>query len=233
MNHMSDEDEFGGEYILSDEDAQFMEEQFPKVVNDVPTKIQCILYENNSMDAKILSNIKTYADYSVNISKTHYTVSVDDLKKIIYSPQFNKELLKYKSYAYEDVHPHVTTLYFLDNIIKNWTGLEEIVFFLSKDRIYNRTKNQIIDFAYTILEGRLNLTNLTENEDFSAQILYELDIDYDFKNNKSKTFRSNKILKMFEVLSIEDPKYNNFVTRAEFTLSNKFESEDPLIWLTH
>lgn len=137
---------------------------------DIPTKIEITLYRYNYLDNLIISAVKESANPKFS-SRARIIVSKTEFGKILKrSRVISREIEKFSNVDPEYVTANnVNTIFFINNIMKMYTNLQEIIVNISTERTYSRLveteDRSIIGFAHRFLECRIDLTQYLEKSE--------------------------------------------------------------------
>jgi hypothetical protein len=130
-----------------------------------PLILEIYLYKNNYKDRILISELKEKA-HMVRIpdqEKSSFFVRVEDVVDVLYS-SFRKDLQEFENTSEKALVKNVTSVYFLDNMIKSFEHLKYFKVNVSDSQVYSRLQKDTITFDYRVIHSRINFPSFCTEE---------------------------------------------------------------------
>jgi len=153
---------------------------------------------------------------------------------------FKRELLKIRAISFDLIHKDANSLYFLDQILKDFDKLKWIKITLSKTRNFSRavnigdSSNKQIKYSFKIVKATLRLNNILSQEDIESINPVLLKTNLISKQRPYNQLPATSILTALDIAlntyDISDEQADA-LARILDTLSFKMESDNPDVLL--
>ncbi len=123
-----------------------------------PLILEIFLFKNNYKDRILISELKKRAQ-TVKIpgqESNSFFVDIYDMQEIIYS-RFSKDIQDFDSTPDQSLNKSVTSIFFIDSMMKGFSSLKYFKINVSDSSIYTRQSNDRIVFDYRVIHSRINL----------------------------------------------------------------------------
>jgi hypothetical protein len=132
-----------------------------------PLILEIYLYKNNYKDRLLISALKEKA-YMVRMSDVvddddSFFVRVEDVDYIL-RENFIKDIKQFESTPEKSLSNLVTSIYFIDSMIKSFGMLKYFKVNVSKSEVYTRKSKDIISFDFKVIHSRLYLPGFCTKE---------------------------------------------------------------------
>ena len=130
-----------------------------------PLILEICLYKNNYVDRLLITELKQKA-HTVTIpgmDNSSFFVKIDDIEMIL-NNRFKKDLQNFDATPYNTLNQSVTSVYFLDSIIKAFGTIKYFRINISDSSIYTRKTKDTISFDYRIIHSRIDLAEVCSDE---------------------------------------------------------------------
>ena len=123
-----------------------------------PLILEIYLYTNNYKDRLLISELKSKAQTIKipGIDDTSFFVKVDDMYDILHD-KFRKDLRDFDSTPYDTLNGSVTSIYFIESIMRAFHKMKYFRINVSDSQIYTRKVNDKISFDYRVIHSRVDL----------------------------------------------------------------------------
>lgn len=139
-----------------------------EITNGVdPLILEIYLYKNNYKDRLLISALKEKA-YVVRMSETieeddSFFVRVEDVHYIL-RENFKKDIKQFDSTPEKSLSNLVTSIYFIDSMIKSFGMLKYFKVNISKSEFYTRKSKDVISFDFRVIHSRLHMPSFCTDE---------------------------------------------------------------------
>ena len=130
-----------------------------------PLILEIYLYNNNYKDRLLITELKERA-HTVRIpglDDTSFFVKVDDMYDILHT-KFKKDLVDFDSTPYDALNQSVTSIFFIDNMIRSFSKMRYFRINVSESQIYSRKIKDSISFDYRIIHTKVDLSSICAPE---------------------------------------------------------------------
>lgn len=134
-----------------------------------PIILEIFLYNNNYKDRILISEIKEKAQ-TIRIPDSEdssFFVKVDDMWSIL-NDKFKKDIKNFESTPKENLSSSITSIFFIDSMMKTFDSLKYFKIKVSDSEIYTRKNKDVIHFGYRILHSKVDLTEVLSDEDLEV-----------------------------------------------------------------
>jgi len=200
--------------------------------------IDVTLYKFNHYDNLIWTKCLNQLDYT-QYSQDSILVTPYQLKTLLHL-NFKRELLKIRAISFDLIHKDANSLYFLDQILKDFDKLKWIKITLSKTRNFSRavnigdSANKQIKYSFKIVKATLRLNNILSQEDIESINPVLLKTNLISKQRPYNQLPATSILTALDIAlntyDISDEQADA-LARILDTLSFKMESDNPDVLL--
>jgi len=134
--------------------------------------IDITLYKFNHYDNLIWTKCLNQLDYT-QYNEDSILVTPFQLRTLL-DRNFKRDLLKIRAISYELIHKDANSLYFLDQILKDFDKLKWIKITLSKTRNFSRavnisdSTNKQIKYSFKIVKATLRLNEILSQDDIES-----------------------------------------------------------------
>ena len=129
-----------------------------------PLVIEVVMYKNNLVDNRILSEVRRNARINqVGNSHANFYVPVADMRDIL-NEKFQTDLEQLSGLTQEQLSKRVNSAFFLHNVVSSFTNLRFIKFNVSDQKNYTRKNEEGITFDYKILHAKIDLPELLDSK---------------------------------------------------------------------
>jgi hypothetical protein len=132
-----------------------------------PLILEIYLYKSNYKDRLLISALKEKA-YMVRMSDIEenddsFFVRVEDVHYIL-RENFRKDIKQFESTPEKSLSNLVTSIYFIDSMIKSFGMLKYFKVNVSKSEVYTRKTKDVISFEFKVIHSRLHLPSFCTEE---------------------------------------------------------------------
>jgi len=130
-----------------------------------PLILEIYLYKNNYKDRVLISELKKRAQV-VKIpgqEGNSFFVGVEDMQEILYT-RFVKDLNDFDSTPTDSLNLSVTSIFFIDSMMKGFSSLKYFKINVSDSSVYTRKSKDRIIFDYRIIHSKINLPRICTPE---------------------------------------------------------------------
>lgn len=154
-----------------------------------PIIIECTLYKYNSKDAQIIDYIKTHSEYISYSGNSNSLVADIECISEMLSTVFVKEVEFFNGLNADQLGDNVTSVYFLDNIIRTYPSVRFLAINVSNKRAYSRfvKETNMINFEYSIKHTRIDLPYLVSKQELIDLKSFLTDVGVFAESKVSKT----------------------------------------------
>ena len=126
-----------------------------------PLVLEIFLYKNNYKDRLLISELKEKAQTIKipGLENGSFFVKTGDIIDIL-NTKFKKDLDNFESTPSENLNQSVTSIYFIDSIIKAFELVKYFRINVSESEIYSRKAKDSISFEFRILHSKIDLTSI-------------------------------------------------------------------------
>jgi len=141
------------------------EDEITNVVD--PLILEIYLYKSNYKDRLLISALKEKA-YMIRMSEMieeddSFFVRVDDVNYIL-RENFKKDIKQFDSTPEKSLSNLVTSIYFIDSMIKSFSMLKYFKVNVSKSEVYTRKSKDMIAFEFKVIHSRLHMPSFCTDE---------------------------------------------------------------------
>ena len=201
----------------------------------IPTHISFTLYKNDHIDSIIITRVLNECENLSNEDGV-YTIDITAFKKaILSSTRLKNEVDKMKLVGKRE---KFNSINFLWTIFDSLINVELVSFKISTDKEYSRIINvngqELVNFQYKIIEGKLDLSKLLtidELDEFNISLI-ESEI---LSNNHldRQAFFYIETVKFLDLITNFDINFNiNTVDTILDAIDPKLEEDNPLLLVT-
>lgn len=206
-----------------------------------PLILEIYLYKNNYKDRILISELKKRAQV-VKIpghEGNSFFVNVDDMQEVLYN-KFLKDLNNFDSTPENSLNISVTSIFFIDSMIKGFSALKYFKINVSDSEVYTRKSKDMITFDYRVIHSRVNLPKICTPEflDVCKRILIYTGIYKPTIFDKKPYIETSAKNLMFAIREYEaqiDSEENieelNNIINFKSIFGTKLENDDSLILL--
>lgn len=124
------------------------------IVSVEPVIVKVFLYRNNYKDRLLIGALRPYF-----FSDNH--VMATDLRQVL-TEEFSKEISQVGSFPKEHVHNRVTSPFFLDQMLREYTNVKYFHVQILPDELYSRRGDDgFVSFDHRIVYSRIDLSTLS------------------------------------------------------------------------
>ena len=144
------------------------EEEQMAFISD-PLIVEIFLYSNNYKDRLLIGELKERANLVKigDVSENAFFVQTLELEHILHTT-FRKDISNFASTSSNEINSSVTSVYFIDNILRTFPNLKYIKVNISDSQIYSRKVEDKIIFDYKIIHSKIDLANILTDADLFA-----------------------------------------------------------------
>jgi len=201
-----------------------------------PLILEIFLYQNNYKDRILLSEMKKRAQLVKmgNEDSNSFFVRIEDIEDILLT-SFIRDINNFDSTSKLD-STSVTSIYFIDNIIKSYRYLKYFKVNVSDSEVYSRKSENKIVFDYRIIHSRIDLPSVLTPEDLIEvqQMLKDAKI-YEINPFDLKPYFEMTVKDLFYHLNNYamdlDPESDEFhlIVGLKALIGPKMEIDDPVV----
>jgi hypothetical protein len=201
-----------------------------------PLILEIYLYKNNYKDRILISELKEKA-HTVRIPEmegTCFFVRVEDVISIL-NTSFKKDIKNFGSISEKSLSNNVTSIYFIDNMIKSFESIKYFKVNVSNSEVYTRLNKDTITFDYKIIHSRINFPSFCTpeflekcKEIFQKIGVYKRDI---FDKAPYFEIMSNDLIDKLVIYSqgLTDGEEMIYVENILMLLGSKVEKDNPIL----
>lgn len=141
-------------------------EESDMITNAVdPLILEIYLYTNNYKDRLLISELKSKAQTIKipGLDEASFFVKADDMYDILHD-KFRKDLRDFDSTPYDTLNGSVTSIYFIESIMRSFQKMKYFRINVSDSQIYTRKVNDKISFDYRVIHSRVDLPVICTSE---------------------------------------------------------------------
>jgi|NOAtaT_7_FD_contig_31_1443303_length_2364_multi_4_in_0_out_0_3 hypothetical protein len=142
------------------------EEDDDMITNAIdPLILEIYLYKNNYKDRILISELKEKAQVVriPNQETSSFFVRVEDVVDVLHD-SFGKDLKEFEGTSQKALVQNVTSVYFIDNMIKSFEHLKYFKVNVSDSQVYSRLQKDTITFDYKVIHSRINFPSFCTEE---------------------------------------------------------------------
>jgi hypothetical protein len=130
-----------------------------------PLILEIYLFKNNYKDRLLISALKekAYTVKSPDPEDGSFFVRVEDVNSIL-NENFKKDIKQFESTPEKSLSNTVTSIYFIDSMIKTFSLLKYFKINVSDSEVYTRKSKDIITFDYRVIHSRIHLPSFCTPE---------------------------------------------------------------------
>ena len=129
-----------------------------------PLVIEIVMYKNNLVDNRILSEVRRNARINqVGSSHANFYIPAADMKDIL-RDKFQNDLEQLSGLTQEQLSKRVNSAFFLHNVVTSFPNLRFIKFNVSDQNNYTRKTEEGITFDYKILHAKIDLPEVFDSK---------------------------------------------------------------------
>lgn len=201
-----------------------------------PLILEIYLYKNNYKDRILISELRESAQVVKlpYLENNSFFVRVEDVNSVLQT-SFKKDIMGFETISEKSLSNNVTSIYFIDNMIKNFKSLKYFKINVSNSENYTRLEKNNIVFDYKVIHSRINFPSFCAPEflEKCKQIfkligLYKRDV-FDRSPYFETTANDliDKLIRHMETLTDEEEMI--YVESILSVLGSKIEKDDPLL----
>lgn len=201
-----------------------------------PLILEIYLYKSNYKDRLLISALKEKA-YMVRMSELmdddSFFVRVEDVHYIL-RENFKKDIKQFESTPEKSLCNLVTSIYFIDSMIKSFGMLKYFKVNVSKSEVYTRKSKDIITFEFKVIHSRLHLPSFC-SEEFLEKCQYIFRKIGFYKNDRFdktpyfETTATEFIDKLIQYTHNIDEEEAVYVDNILSILGSKIEKDNPVL----
>jgi hypothetical protein len=202
-----------------------------------PLILEIYLYNNNYKDRLLISELKEKAHTITvpGIAENAFFVKADDMMDILVT-KFKKDLSEFESTPYDHLKDTVTSIYFIDNMLRSFDAIKYFRINVSDSQVYSRKGKDSISFDYKIIHSRVDLPSICTPEYLQnvKRILTRVGFISKDSFEKSPYFESSarEIISRLRSYSNDlepESEEHQYVTNLIFIFGNKLEKDNSIV----
>jgi len=202
-----------------------------------PLILEIFLFKNNYKDRLLISALKekVHVVKVEGLNDNSFYVKVEDVYQILHE-NFKKDIQDFDSTPIHSLSTSVTSIYFIDSMIQNFSKLKYFKINVSNSEVYTRKSNDFISFDYRVIHSKLDLPSFCSLEfiDICKQIFSIINVYKSTTFKKDPYFEiyaSDLIMKLSDHLETldEESEELHYVNILISILGPKLEKDNPLL----
>lgn len=213
---------------------EFNDDMITNVID--PLILEIYLYKNNYKDRILISELKEKAHLvklDSDISNSFF-VRVEDVISVL-NTTFRKDIRGFESLTGKSLSDNVTSIYFIDNMIKEFGTLKYFKINVSNSEVYTRINKDSIYFDFRIVHSRINFPSFCTPEFLQKcqEIFQKIGVWKRDIFDKSPYFEISsqdlidRLVKYIHTL--EDEEEVAYVDNILLALGSKIEKDNPIL----
>lgn len=197
-----------------------------------PLIIEIYLFSSNYKDRLLIAELKKRSQkIKIDLkSDNAFFVSVNDVSDILYTT-FLRDIKDFESTPIDSLNASVTSIFFIDSLIKEFNFLKYIKVNISNSIVYTRKQEDAIVFDYRIIYAKLDLPTFCDDKYLERiQSIFkstELYVTSPFVRRPYIEISSQNLLKSLNLYkSSVDVEEVNFIENFTQLIKNKIEFDD-------
>jgi len=211
------------------------EDEITNVVD--PLILEIYLYKSNYKDRLLISALKEKA-YMIRMSEMieeddSFFVRVDDVNYIL-RENFKKDIKQFDSTPEKSLSNLVTSIYFIDSMIKSFSMLKYFKVKVSKSEVYTRKSKDMIAFEFKVIHSRLHMPSFCTDEflEKCQDIFRKIGFYKKDRFDKSPYFETTAVEfidKLIQYTHSVDEEEAIYVDNILSILGSKIEKDNPVL----
>jgi hypothetical protein len=202
-----------------------------------PLILEVFLYKNNYKDRLLIAEVKEHA-YIIcppGSSENSFYIQAKELFDILHE-KFRKDINDFDSTPQLELGPSVTSIYFLNNILKTYRKVKYLKINISESLVYSRKIENRVNFDYRIIHSKIDFPSILTIEDLI--LVRKLFVDSGVI--KEEPFFNKPYIDIFarDLLTIlstygsnfsEGDEVNQLISGIKALIGPKIESDNPTL----